>query len=436
MADSGEKILGKVVVAKNIIDDVKKNVKNISDFGKKVEQHAKESTTSFLDVILSGAAVLESSDIHLEPQEDKVRLRVRIDGVLQEVTFLPESTYKVLLPRLKLLSGIKLNIQDRPQDGRFTIVINDLVIEVRASSLPSEKGESLVMRILDPKNLRDLENLGLRKDLYQILAKELAKPNGMIAVAGPTGSGKTTTLYAFLAKIQNPGIKIITIEDPIEYHITGISQTQVAPDKGYDFAQGLASIVRQDPDVILVGEIRDLQTAKIALQASLTGHLVLTTIHTNDAAGSIPRLIDLGTEASSIAPALKLVVGQRLIRKVCQKCSVLVKPSEPELKEIKQGLKNAPKELTGNLDRIKIAKVKEGGCKSCNFIGYKGRKGIFEVLLVGAEMEKFILTNPSVSQIKETAVKQGMITMYQSGLIEVVLGETTLQEVKRVIEAD
>ncbi len=436
-----DKLLGSVIIAEAIIEDAKKNIKNVADFGKKIREYTGQSTTDLLGVILFGAITLESSDIHIEPQKDKIRLRIRLDGILQDATFFEQDIYYNLLSRLKLLSKIKLNITEKPQDGRFTIIMGDTLIEIRISSLPSEWGESVVMRVLNPKNLMELETLGLRKDLYKILGKELNKPNGMIFVAGPTGSGKTTTLYAILMKIQNPGIKIITIEDPIEYHLTGVSQTQAVPEKGYSFAEGLMSIARQDPDVILIGEVRDGETAKIAVQAALTGHLVLSTLHTNDAAGTIPRLIDLGVDLSSVSSALKVVVSQRLIRMVCKNCSVLTNPSTEELIEIKKGLKNISKEISTdwqikNLDKLKIARVKEKSCKDCNFTGYKGRKGIFEIFLVDAQMEKFILTNPSVSSIKELLVKKGMITIYQSGLIEVVLGETTLEEVRRVVEAD
>ncbi len=373
----------------------------------KIKSYITQNTTHLLEVILFGAINLEASDIHVEPEEDQTRLRIRLDGVLQDVIFFEENIHRTLVSRLKLLSKLKLNITDKPQDGRFTIEVADLLIEIRTSSLPAEYGESIVMRILNPKSLIGLDALGLRKDLYKIFEKEITKPNGMIIVTGPTGSGKTTTLYAFLMKIQNPEIKIITIEDPIEYHLKGVSQTQVAPDKGYDFSDGLRSIVRQDPDVILVGEIRDLETAKIALQAALTGHLVLSTLHTNDAAGTIPRLVDLGTEPSSIAPALKMAVGQRLVRKVCKKCSTLVKPNSEEFKKLEKGLKNLPKDIEiPDLAKVKISKAKEKGCESCNFTGYKGRKGLYEAFLIDSEMEKFILTNPPVSSVRELASKK------------------------------
>ncbi|MBI2049891.1 MAG: type II/IV secretion system protein [Candidatus Staskawiczbacteria bacterium] len=432
-----KKLLGSVTIAPEITQEIEKDVKNIDGFRKKIESYIEQNITNLLDVVLFGAISLDASDIHLEPQEEDSKLRIRLDGVLQDVILFEKNIYQSLVSRLKLLSRLKLNITDKPQDGRFTIEIGDSLIEIRTSSLPAEYGESIVMRILNPKNLIGIEDLGLRKDLYKIFEKEIKRPNGMIIVTGPTGSGKTTTLYAFLKKIQNPEIKIITIEDPIEYHLKGISQTQVAPEKGYDFSGGLRSIVRQDPDVILVGEIRDLETAKIALQAALTGHLVLSTLHTNDAAGTIPRLIDLGTDASSIAPALKMAVAQRLVRRVCQKCSTVSKPTVEELNEIKKGLKGLLKNIKiPDLNKIKIRKIKEGGCEFCNFTGYKGRQGLFETFLVDSEMEKFILTNPPVSSVRELAIKKGMVTMYQSGLIDVVEGNTTLQEVLRVVEED
>ena len=436
MEASNRNLLGSVTIIPEVILDVKKSVHNITDFGNIIESHLAQNTTNLLDVVLFGAIHLEASDIHIEPQESNVRLRVRIDGILQDAAFFTRDTYHHVLSRLKLLSKLKLNITDKPQDGRFTISVENLLIEIRTSSLPAEYGESIVLRILNPQNL-NLEALDMRTDLYDMFVKEIQKPNGIIVVTGPTSSGKTTTLYAFLMKLQNPEIKIITIEDPIEYHLKGVSQTQVAPEKGYDFSDGLRSIVRQNPDVILVGEIRDLETAKIALQASLTGHLVLSTLHTNDAAGTIPRLVDLGTGVESIAPALKMAIGQRLVRRVCKKFSTLVKPAATKLSEIKKGLKGLPKTIKiPSLTTLKISKAAEKGCDYCNHTGYKGRKGLYEVILVDNEMERFILQNPPVSEIKKLAIKKGMITIYQSGIIEVATGVTTLEEVARVVEQD
>lgn len=428
-----QKLLGLVTISPEIFEEVKKSVKHISDFKKKIEEFATQRITDLLNIILSGGIILKVSDIHIEPQKNQARLRIRIDGILQDIIFLELKTYRALISRIKLISKIKLNITNKPQDGRFSIKIKETLIEIRTSTLPAEYGESIVLRVLNPKNLITLEELGLRKDLLIIIQKEIKRLNGMIIVTGPTGSGKTTTLYAFLKKVQKPEIKIITIEDPIEYHLKGISQTQVAPEKGYDFNQGLRSIIRQDPDVILIGEIRDSETAKIALQSALTGHLVLSTLHTNDVAGTIPRLIDLGASPATIAPALNMAIAQRLIRKVCKKCAVFSKISPEELKKIKKGLKGITKNIKiPPLEKnLKIPKAKR--CKLCNFTGYRDRKGLFECFLKDDETEKLILTNPSISAIKKLAVKKGMTTMYQSGLIDVILGITTLEEIKRVI---
>jgi len=426
-----QKITGEVKIPPEVVSEIQKKIKTISDFRKEIEVSLREEVTRILEIILGGAINLESSDIHLEPREEQAKLRLRIDGILQDIMSLDRKIYEGILSRIKLLSGMKLNITDRPQDGRFSIFIEDLSIETRVSTLPAEHGESIVLRILNPKSLIEIGALGLRKDLLDIFKKEIKKPNWMIIVTGPTGSGKTTTLYAFLRKVQKPEIKIITIEDPIEYHLEGISQTQVDPKEGYDFASGLKSIMRQDPDVILVGEIRDLETASIALQAALTGHLVFTTLHTNDAAGTVTRLQALGEKPVNIAPAINMAIAQRLIRKVCQKCVEFKKISPEELKKFK-------KELT-SLEIAKIPKLTSGliipktkGCRNCNFTGYRGRIGIFEAFLVDDEMEKFILTSPSIAELREKAIKKGMVTMYQDGLIKVLEKITTIEEVERV----
>lgn len=425
------KITGEVKISPDIIAEVQKKVKNISDFQKKIKEFLTRPVTEFLEIILAGGINLAASDIHIEPEEERAKLRVRIDGILEDVIVFDFKIYQTLLSRIKLLSGIKLNITDRAQDGRFSILINKTAIEIRVSALPAEHGESIVLRILNPKSLIEIEALGLRKDLLEIFKKEIKKPNGMIIVTGPTGSGKTTTLYAFLKKINQPEIKIITIEDPIEYHLKGISQTQVDPKKGYDFASGLKAIMRQDPDVILVGEIRDLETSEIALQASLTGHLVFSTLHTNDAAGTVARLVDLRVRPVSIAPSINMIIAQRLVRKVCKKCSKLLPISQTDLKKIKEELRGLAKEIKISLkEKIKIPQAV--GCRECNFTGYRGRIGIYETLLVNEEMEKFILTSPSISALREKAIKKGMVLMKQDGLIKVLEGITTIEEIERV----
>lgn len=441
------KITGEVKVSKAELGEIK----NITQYKEKVEEFLTAKVTEFLEAILGGAILLDSSDIHIEVEEERVKLRLRMDGILHDVMIFDFKIYKTLLSRIKLLSGIKINITDRPQDGRFTILMEETmvaetsshlpprpasqgsVIEIRASTLPAEYGEAIVLRLLNPKGLIEIEALGLRKDLVEIFKKEIKKPNGMIIVTGPTGSGKTTTLYAVLKRINSPEIKIITIEDPVEYHLEGLSQTQVDPKKGYSFASGLKSIMRQDPDVILIGEIRDLETAEIACQAALTGHLVFSTLHTNDAAGAIARLVDLGVRPISIAPALNMVVAQRLPRKVCQKCVKFISPSPTELKKIKEGLKGVNKEILPPVfskPDLKIPKVQ--GCPECNSTGYRGRIGIYETFLVDDEMERFILKSPSIVDMKDLAIKKGMVLMHQDGLIKVLEGITTIEEIERV----
>ena len=431
MADNSKSAEAEVKISPSKDKELKKRIKNITGLKEEAKKASAKNVSELLEIILAGASNLGSSDIHLETGETAVKIRIRIDGLLKEVTEIDSSLYKNLLSRIKLISGLKLNISDRPQDGRFTVLESSLPIEIRVSSLPSEYGESLVLRILNPKSLIDLESLGLRPDLFSIFKREIKKPNGMIIITGPTGSGKTTTLYAFLKKIQVPEVKIITIEDPIEYHLKGISQTQVNPQKGYDFASGLQSMMRQDPDVILVGEIRDSKTCQIALQAALTGHLVFTTLHTNDAAGTVARLVSLQGDIKNIGPAVNMAVAQRLVRKICPKCSKSKTISPKDLAKIKTGLKGLPKEvkipkLTGNL---KLPSIK--GCQACNSMGYQGRVGIFETILMTESMEKFILKNPSIASFREEAIKKGMVTMYQDGLIKVIQGETTIEEVER-----
>jgi type II secretory ATPase GspE/PulE/Tfp pilus assembly ATPase PilB-like protein len=446
-----KKITGQVVVPESIF----KEVKTLPQFKKKIEEFLTSNVTELLEIILGGAISLDASDIHIEPEKKEIKLRVRLDGILHDVLIFDFKIYQTLLSRIKLLSGLKLNVTNRPQDGRFTILLHaksapspsaqemrmrpcelkeeSITIEIRASTLPAEYGESIVLRLLNPKSLIEMEKLGLRKDLIKIFEREIKKPNGMIIVTGPTGSGKTTTLYAILKRINSPEIKIITIEDPIEYHLEGISQTQVDPTKGYDFPTGLRSIMRQDPDVILVGEIRDLETAEIACQAALTGHLVFSTLHTNDAAGAVARMVDLGVRPVSIAPAINMVVAQRLPRMVCSDCAKFVEPSKEELEKIKKSLAGVKKEILPPSFFEKSFKIPRAvGCQNCNLTGYRGRVGIFETFLVDDEMERFILTNPSIVDMRELAIKRGMILMRQDGLMKVLEGVTTIEEVERV----
>ncbi len=426
------KITGEIVVQESTVLEIGKKITNIFDFKGIIEEKLTSKITELIEFIIAGSISLGASDIHLEPEEERAKLRLRIDGGLADIMFLDKKIYQTLVSRIKLLSKLKLNVSDRPQDGRFSVVFKNTVIEMRISSLPAEYGESIVMRILNPSSLISVESLGLRSDLVETFNKQIGQPNGMLIVTGPTGSGKTTTLYAILRKLNNPEVKIITIEDPIEYHMEGISQTQVDPKKGYDFASGLRSIMRQDPDVILVGEIRDLETAKIALQAALTGHLVLSTIHTNDAAGTISRLQALGEAPANIAPAINMAIGQRLIRKVCSKCAKNEEATNEEIEKIKQVLKNLSKkiEIPEIKKGLKIPKAK--GCKYCNNMGYRGRLGIYEFFTIDDDIEKFILTSPSTVALRDIAIKKGMVLMKQDGFIKILQGLTTIEEVEKV----
>lgn len=394
--------------------------------------------SELLEIILAGAISSDASDIHIEPQEKQIRLRLRLDGVLHDIFFFDYKIYNLLLSRVKLVSGLKLNIHDQAQDGRFSIHINDAEVEVRTSVIPESYGESIVLRILNPKTISvSFENLGIEKHLQEILAKEIKKPNGMILTTGPTGSGKTTTLYAFLRKIYTPEIKIITLEDPIEYHLSGIIQTQVEEEKGYDFSNGLRSVLRQDPDVIMVGEIRDLETAKIAINAALTGHLVLSTLHTNNAAGTIPRLIDLGVNPNIIAPAINATMAQRLVRKLCPKCKEKYSPEEKEIQAIEKLLESFPKNYPVPINKKEIKNIslwKAKGCEECNNIGYRGRMGIFEAILVDEKIEPLIMQKPSETEILRESANQGILNMQQDGILKVLNGMVSLEELGRVIE--
>ena len=386
-----------------------------------------------LELLLKGALLLDASDIHIEEEEQKTRLRLRLDGILHDVIFFSQKAYKLLLSRIKLLSGLKLNVRERAQDGRFTIRVKEGDIEVRTSTLPGPYGESIVMRILSPQTIAlSMEDLGMQKHVFNMMTEELNKPNGLILTTGPTGSGKTTTLYAFLKRANSPGVNIITIEDPIEYHLAGINQTQVDTERGYDFSNGLRSILRQDPDIILVGEIRDRETAEIGMHAALTGHLVFSTLHTNNAPGTIPRLIDLGVQPNIIAPAINIAMAQRLVRRLCSVCKEEYKLSGDELKQIEHAVADLPSvyKKPPQISENPVWRAK--GCGACNNTGYKGRVGVFEVFSINDEIERMILELPSEASVRQAAKQQGMLTMQQDGALKTLAGITSWYEVVRV----
>ncbi|MBI3273836.1 MAG: type II/IV secretion system protein [Candidatus Colwellbacteria bacterium] len=407
---------------------------DISPYLKKLESKKEgSSTTDILDFIIGSAVAMEASDIHFEASKETALLRFRIDGLLYDVYNLSREIYQSVLNRLKLLSGLKINVIDAPQDGRFTTKIGPDGIEIRTSIIPAEYGDAVVMRILDPRAISlNLSDLGLRDGDEKLIREELKRPNGMILVTGPTGSGKTTSLYSFLKAANKQELKIITIEDPIEYHLPGIQQTQVDSRSGYNFSSGLKSILRQDPDIILVGEIRDLETAEIGMHAALTGHLVFSTLHTNDAAGAIPRLVDLGVKASVLAPAINLVVAQRLVRKLCESCKTPAIVSQELANLIQDFLSKIPAEAKASLNTSPNLKLYEAsGCDKCRD-GFKGRIGIFEFLKCGDEFGKLILKESTEEAIKKLAKSQGMISVQADGMLKWLGGITTLDEVERV----
>ncbi|MFA5993638.1 MAG: type II/IV secretion system protein [Parcubacteria group bacterium] len=391
------------------------------------------STTQILNILMGGAYKLGASDIHVEPQEEEFRLRYRIDGVLHDVAFLPLNAFRSIISRIKMMSGMKINIRDIAQDGIFEVNIENKTIAIRVSIIPGKFGESVVMRLLDPDSINvSIETLGLQGLAFEELQKQITAPNGMILTTGPTGSGKTTTLYSILHKLNDPETKIITIEDPIEYSIVGISQTQIEKSRGYTFATGLRAIVRQDPDIILVGEIRDEETADIAINSALTGHLVLSTIHTNSAIGTIPRLIEMGVKPSLIIPSVNAIIAQRLVRKLCSFCKEEYTPAQESIESIKKILSiispkakiDVPKDIT------KLYRPK--GCSKCNNLGYKGRIGIFELLIINQDLERLILDLAGETELTMSALEFGMITMLQDGVLKSIQGETSIDEIKRV----
>jgi len=441
MAESSR--VGGIDISGEVLREISKKIEKIQDIQKMVtealEGNKIHKISRLLEVILAGAIAVKASDIHIEPEQERGRLRLRLDGVLQDTNFFGLDVYRLLNSRIKLLSGMKLTSKIA-QDGRFSIMEGKEEISIRASLIPGAYGESIVMRILDPKSIQvKLEELGIEPYLFSVIEQEITKPNGLILVTGPTGSGKTTSLYAFLRRIYSPEIKIITIEDPIEYHLPGITQTQTNDEKGYTFVEGLRSALRQDPDVVMVGEIRDRETAEIAIQSALTGHIVFSTLHTNNAAGAIPRLIDLGVNPKIMVSALSLSIAQRLVRKLCAFCKKEKPPTEEETKTIKlimNSIKEEGKSFS-NYDINPEAPIKlfsAVGCDKCNLTGYKGRMGIFEAIRTDEAIEKIMPENPSEREIKVVARTQGILSMRQDGVVKMLNGITSIEEVQSVVD--
>lgn len=414
---------------------IEENIK--ASLERKISASKEEEAATQLPIVeivnntLSYASSLNTSDIHLEAMEDSILVRFRIDGILHEVFQIPKEVHPAIVARIKLLASLKVDEHQKPQDGRFRYKVGSTVIDVRVSVIPTLYGEKIVLRLL-PATQRPLSliELGMTEETAKIVEENIKKTYGMILVTGPTGSGKTTTLYSILNMLNRPEVNIVTIEDPIEYNIKYINQVQINPLAGITFASGLRSILRQDPNIIMVGEIRDQETAEIAVNAALTGHLLLSSLHTNDAPTAVPRLIDMGIPPFLVAAVLNMVLAQRLVRKICLDCIESFSPSEDFLHSLRTQIKSL------NLPDSNIPRVlyRGKGCKSCGGTGYRGRMGIFELLEVNEDIRKIIVSPDfSLDLLTMAAKKNGMVTMFEDGLRKASLGQTTIEEVLRVI---
>lgn len=387
-------------------------------------------------VILRHAIEGNASDIHIEPGREKLTVRFRLNGILHPSLSLPLSVHPSIIARIKILSGLKIDENRVPQDGRFSAKVGEVDIDFRVSTFPTLYGEKAEIRVLDPTNgLKSFDDLGLRGKALEVVKEAIKKPNGMILFTGPTGSGKTTTQYAILRTLNNESVNIVTLEDPIEYSIQGVNQSQVKPEIGYTFAHGLRQILRQDPNVIMVGEIRDEETASLAINAALTGHIVLSTLHTNSSVGVIPRLIDMGVRSFLIPSTLRVVISQRLIRTLCPHCKIKARTTDKIRAYIAERVKAMPALLK---EKIKLDSplllFEAKGCEACSFTGYVGRTALYEVLSINNEIAEIIIDNPLESVILKAAQKQGMLTMEQEGILRVLAGDTTMSEIARATE--
>ncbi|MFH1430425.1 MAG: GspE/PulE family protein [Candidatus Uhrbacteria bacterium] len=417
-------------------DDFTRVTEQLKDLTALEQLFERVDTSDLVTLVLVGAIRVRSSDIHIEAEEEGVALRYRIDGVLKNVAIIPKQRWSQLISRLKLLAGLKMNVDRVPQDGRITIALAEDSIDVRVSTLPTSWGESVVMRLLmSSKTGLEFADLGIRGRAFEQLTREVGRPNGMIVTTGPTGSGKTTTLYSVLLKLNTEKTKIITLEDPIEYKLKGINQSQIDPSREYTFAKGLRAILRQDPDIVMVGEIRDLETSEVAIQAALTGHLMLSTIHTNSAAGAIPRFLSMGVKPFLLAPALNAIIGQRLVRKVCEACREPAPLTDEERTRVQEIIAQIPEAERAEAETKELSFFRGKGCDECTQTGYKGRVGIYEILIMSKEIEDVVLSGKvSEYQMAELAQKAGMVTMVQDGILKALDGVTSIEEVFRVSE--
>ncbi len=401
---------------------------------------AEAPITKIVAVILRHANEGRASDIHIEPTEDRLKIRFRVDGILYTSLMLPKAIQPAVISRIKILSTLKIDETRIPQDGRFHSVIDGRKIDFRVSTFPTSFGEKAVLRLLDPAlGVKSFEQLGLEGRNRRVVEEAIIKPFGMVLLSGPTGSGKTTTLYAILKTLNKEAVNIVSLEDPVEYFIEGVSQSQIKPEIGYTFASGLRSILRQDPDIIMVGEIRDSETAELATHAALTGHIVLSTLHTNNAVGVIPRLVDMGVQNFLIPSSLSLAMSQRLVRRLCPECKKAVEPA-PKIKDIlKKEIISLPAVIKEDILDIDLNNPKvwqAPGCKFCAQKGTKDRIAIFEALAMTPQLEKIVVKGATESKIKDEAERQGMITMRQDGIIKVLRGTISFEELIGAVEME
>lgn len=428
------------VVGEALLDIEKKD--KVEDTEKKAAQPAPDASAlaseeapivKIVDVVLSNAIDAAASDIHIEPSENDVRVRYRIDGILHTSLRLPKNVLSAIVSRIKILSNLKIDEQRLPQDGRFHVDVGKKSVDLRVSTLPLMYGEKVVMRILDKTTkVPTLEELGLRGQGLKWVNENIKKTHGVFLITGPTGSGKSTTLYSILTIRNTNDVNIVTLEDPVEYFIEGVNQSQIKPEIGLTFASGLRSILRQDPNIVMVGEIRDQETSELAVHAALTGHLVFSTLHTNNAVGAIPRLMNMGIEQFLLSASINLIMAQRLIRKLCPACKRETKINSVIQKDLEAVITEVPKDYLDKIDPKNLKTYEAVGCEKCGNVGYKGRMGIFEILPMFDDLQELLFNKQPAHKIYEAAAKLGMITMKQDGLIKVLRGETTVEEIARV----
>ena len=423
-----------VVEALRDISGPKEKVVDVTELGQVIRE---APVAKIVETVLSFAVKARASDVHIEPQENRTRVRYRIDGILHEKLVLPREVHDSVVSRIKILADLKIDEKRLPQDGRFNFKVGNEEVDLRISTLPTVDGEKVVMRLLKKTGkVPTLPELGLRGRALKNLEQAILVPHGIILVTGPTGSGKTTTLYSVLSKINTPRVNIVTLEDPVEYQMAGVNQVQINPQAGLTFASGLRSFLRQDPNIIMVGEVRDKETAELAIQASLTGHLVFSTLHTNSASGALPRLMDMEAEPFLLASSMTLVAAQRVARKVCDHCKESYTPPPEMLEDVKRvlGVLYDAWLNQSNQRGARPVLYKGRGCEICGDTGYQGRVGIFEVLPVSEKIARMITERAPAAQIEKQAIEEGMILMKQDGYLKALEGGTTIEEVKRVAE--